>query len=174
MTMATTRMTAPAEARLKLTTKPTTKPTMNTTAPTDDRERGDAGIGFLLAIPALLIAVLSLVNATQMLYERREAWAVASAATRVGSQADPFQVRSTRLAEIDEGKARTAINRYVTDAGYTVVAVNFGGTPGAGTTVTVEIIKDIDYIFPIPTALSGTITGRAVTTLRTGVSQEGG
>ena len=52
-------------------------------------ERGDAGLPLLLITPALLIIVLHLVNASQQLYERREAFSVASAAARFGNQADP-------------------------------------------------------------------------------------
>lgn len=137
-------------------------------------DRGDAGLAFILLIPVLLIIVLHLINATQQLYERREAWAVAAAATRVGNQADPFQVRATRSPEVDEGKARDAIERFVADAGYRVNEVNFAGNANGTTDLTVEIEKDIDYIFPIPSGLAETITGRSESTLRVGVSTEGG
>lgn len=136
-------------------------------------ERGDAGIAFVLLIPALLLIVLHLINASQQLYERREAWAVAAAATRVGNQADPFQVRATRSPEVDEGKARDAIELYVDNAGYAVNSVVFTTNANGTTDVEVEIEKPIDYLFPIPSGLSPTITGRANSTLRVGVSEEG-
>ena len=135
-------------------------------------ERGDAGVAFILIIPALLFVVLHLINATQHLYERREAWAVASAASRVGAQADPFQVRATSTATIDEAKAEAAIQRYVNDAGYQVVVADIDPST---LLVTIEITKNIDYIFGgLPGALSPTITGKSQTTLRVGVTMEGG
>ena len=138
------------------------------------RDRGDAGLAFVLLIPVLLVIVLHLINATQQLYERREAWAVAAAATRVGNQADPFEVRATRSPEVDEDKARDAIERFVSDSGYRVNEISFSGNANGTTDLLVEIEKDIDYLFPIPSGLAGTITGRSESTLRVGVSTEGG
>ena len=132
-------------------------------------DNGDAGIAFVLAIPALLFVVLHLITASQQLYERREAWAVASAASRAGAQGDPLRVREENAAAIDVGRAEAAITRYASDAGYQVVNV---AIDPAANTVEVEIAKQIDYIFP--TLLNTRITGKSNTTLRAGVSQEGG
>lgn len=135
-----------------------------------ERERGDAGLAFLLMVPALLIVALSLVNATQGLYERREAWAVASAASRVGAQADPFQVRVSDAPTIDEGRARAAIRQYVTDEGYRLNSAVFDF---ADNTLDIEIEKDIGYIFPFHVGMPDTIEGKSFTTLRAGVTAEG-
>ncbi len=132
-----------------------------------DEDRGDAGVAFILIIPALLFVAVHLITASQQLYERREAWAVAASASRVGAQADPLLVRQTNEPTIDAAKARAAVNRYVTDNGYQLDVFDL-----TGNTVTVEISGTIDYVFP--TVLSTTITGRAETTLRAGVVQEGG
>lgn len=128
---------------------------------------GDAGVAFILIIPALLFVVVHLITASQQLYERREAWAVAAAASRVGAQADPLLVRQTNEPTIDAAKARAAVTRFVNDAGYQLDVFDLSGN-----TVTVEVSGSIAYVFP--TTLSTTITGRAETTLRAGVVQEGG
>ena len=132
-----------------------------------DNDRGDAGVAFILIIPALLFVVVHLITASQQLYERREAWAVAAAASRVGAQADPLLVRQTNEPTIDAGKARAAVTRYVSDAGYQLDVFDLQGN-----TLVIEVSGNIDYVFP--TTLSSTITGRAETTLRAGVVTEGG
>lgn len=130
-------------------------------------DEGDAGVAFILIIPTLLFVVVHLITASQQLYERREAWAVAASASRVGAQADPLLVRQTNEATIDPVKAQAAVNRYVNDAGYQLDVFDLNGN-----TLTIEVSGTIDYVFP--TILSNTITGRAETTLRAGVITEGG
>ena len=130
-------------------------------------DRGDAGVAFILIIPALLFVVIHLITASQQLFERREAWAVAAAASRVGAQADPLLVRQTNEATIDPAKAQAAVNRYVNDAGYQLDVFDL-----TGNTLTVEVSGTINYVFP--TLLNTSITGRAETTLRSGVIVEGG
>ena len=137
-------------------------------------ERGDAGLPLLLITPALLIIVLHLINASQQLYERREAFSVASAAARFGNQADPLAVRDSSEASIDEGAAEDSIRRFAAAEGYSVVELNFVEDRGDGTvTITVEVQKPVDYLFPIPTALSDTVTGRAESVLNRGISAAG-
>ncbi len=130
-------------------------------------DQGDAGVAFVLIIPALLFVVVHLVTASQQLYERREAWAVAAAASRVGAQADPLLVRRTNEPTIDAAKARAAVTRYVNDAGYQLVVFDLQSN-----NLTIEVSGTIDYVFP--TILSPAITGVAETTLRAGVVTEGG
>lgn len=137
-------------------------------------DRGDAGLPLLLIVPALLIIVLHLINASQQLYERREAYSVASAAARFGNQADQLAVRSESVAAIDRGKSEDSIRRFVASEGYTVTNLTFDDDRGDGTfTITVEVEKTVDYVFPIPTALSPTVTGRAESVLNRGVSGAG-
>lgn len=132
-----------------------------------NNEVGDAGVAFVLIIPALLFVVVHLITASQQLYERREAWAVAAAASRVGAQADPLLVRQTNAPTIDTAKARAAVARYVNDAGYQLDVFDLQGN-----TLTIQVSGTIDYVFP--TILNPTITGEAETTLRAGVVTEGG
>lgn len=136
-------------------------------------ERGDAGLPVILITPLLLFMVLHLINASQQLYERREAFAVAATATRVANQGDPTQVRLQRTAAIDERKARDAVEAYVAAEGYQLNDLQFTTSAGGATTVTVEVERPIDYLFPIPTLLPGTITGKAEATLIAGVTGPG-
>lgn len=137
-------------------------------------DRGDAGLPLLLITPALLIIVLHLVNASQQLYERREAFSVASAAARFGNQADPVAVRDTSEAAIDRAEAEASIRDFAAAEGYAVTELAFDDNRGDGTfTITVEVEKPVDYLFPIPTALSDTVTGRAESVLNRGVSAAG-
>ncbi len=129
-------------------------------------------MAFILIIPAMLLIVVHLVAASQQLYERRQAWAVAASASRVGAQADPFEVRRTNAATIDVTKAQAAVANYVTAQGYQLQLADFDL---ANNTLEVTVQKNIDYVFPtVLSATNGVITGRAETTLRVGVTQEGG
>lgn len=143
------------------------------TLPTRRAERGDAGLPAILITPLLLFMVLHLINASQQLYERREAYAVAATATRVANQGDPTQVRLQRTAAIDEGKASDAVEAYVSSEGYQLASLQFTTSAAGATTVTVEVERPIDYLFPIPTLLPGTITGKAEATLIAGVTGPG-
>ncbi len=136
-------------------------------------ERGDAGLPAILITPLLLFMVLHLINASQQLYERREAYAVAATATRVANQGDPTQVRLQRTAAIDEGKARDAVEAFVVSEGYQLTDLRFTASAAGATTVTVEVQRPIDYLFPIPTLLPDTITGTAEATLIAGVTGPG-
>jgi len=137
-------------------------------------DRGDAGLPILLIVPALLFIVLHLINASQQLYERREAFSVASAAARLGNQADQVQVRANESASIDVAKATSSIQNFVADQGYNLVVLRFDDDRGDGTvTVVVEVERDVDYIFPIPGTLANTVDGRASAVLNRGVSAPG-
>jgi len=127
----------------------------------------------ILITPLLLFMVLHLINASQQLYERREAYAVAATATRVANQGDPTQVRLQRTAAIDEGKASDAVEAYVASEGYQLTELSFTTSAAGATTVTVEVERPIDYLFPIPTLLPGTISGKAEATLVAGVTGPG-
>lgn len=138
------------------------------------RERGDAGLPLLLITPALLIIVLHLVNASQQLYERREAYSVASAAVRFGNQGDPLSIRERSEAAIDLAESEASIRNFAADQGYTVTNLVFRDDRGDGTfTISLEVQKTVDYIFPIPSALSPTVDGRAESVLNRGVSGPG-
>jgi hypothetical protein len=118
--------------------------------------------------------VLHLINASQQLYERREAFSVASAAVRFGNQADPLAVRTESAAAIDSAKSEASIRNFVADQGYQVASLTFDDDRGDGTfTIVLEVEKNVDYIFPIPSALSPTVTGQAESVLNRGVSGAG-
>ncbi len=137
-------------------------------------DRGDAGLPLLLITPALLFIVLHLVNASQQLYERREAYSVASAAARFGNQGDPLSIREQSEAAIDLAASEASIRNFASDQGYTVINLSFVDDRGDGTlTITVEVEKTVDYIFPIPSALSATVSGQAESVLNRGVSGPG-
>lgn len=137
-------------------------------------ERGDAGLPLLLITPALLFIVLHLINATQQLHERREAYSVAAAAARFGNQPDPLRVREESAAAIDRARSEALIRDFVTGEGYVVNSITFTDDRGDGTfTIAVEIERPVDYIFPIPGSLSNSVTGRAESVLNTGVSAAG-
>lgn len=137
-------------------------------------DRGDAGLPLLLITPALLIIVLHLINASQQLYERREAYSVASAAVRFGNQADPLAVRTESVAAIDRSRSEASIRNFVASEGYTIVSLSFDDDRGDGTfTIALEIQKGVDYVFPIPSALSPTVNGSAEAVLNRGVSGAG-
>ena len=57
--------------------------------------------------------------------------------------------------------------------GYELTDLSFASGPGGTTTVRVEVQRPIDYLFPIPTLLPGTITGDAQATLISGVTGPG-
>jgi hypothetical protein len=128
----------------------------------------------LLITPALLFIVLHLVNASQQLYERREAYSVAAAAVRFGNQGDPLSIRQTSSAAIDPAASEASIRNFAADQGYVVTSLTFTDDRGDGTfTIAVEVEKAVDYIFPIPSALSATVNGRAESVLNRGVSGPG-
>lgn len=134
-------------------------------------DRGDAGLPLLLITPALLFVVLHLVNASQQLYERREAFSVASAAARIGNQADQTEVRRNESAVIDTGAATAQIQQFVADEGFTVTSLSFDDDRSDGTvTVVVGVERQVDYIFPIPGTLSGSVSASASSVLNRGVS----
>jgi Flp pilus assembly protein TadG len=137
-------------------------------------DRGDAGLPLLLITPALLFIVLHLVNASQQLYERREAYSVAAAAARFGNQGDPLAIRERSTAAIDTAASESSIRNFVADQGYVVTNLTFSDDRGDGTfTISVEVEKAVDYIFPMPSALSDTVSGRAESVLNRGVSAPG-
>ena len=137
-------------------------------------DRGDAGLPLLLITPALLFIVLHLVNASQQLYERREAFSVASAAVRLGNQADQVEVRRQQSAAVDVAKSTRSIRNFLADEEYDVVSLRFHDDRGDGTvTVSIEIRRRIDYVFPNLGVLSDTVDGRASAVLNRGVSAPG-
>ncbi len=137
-------------------------------------DRGDAGLPVLLIAVPLLLVTLHLINATQQLYERREAFAVAASAARLGSQGDPAVVRDeTRTDLLDPATARANIIAYVAAQGpeWSVVGDPvFDGPQADGTyIVTVVVQKTVNYTFPnagLSTAIQG--EAEAITTVGVG------
>ncbi|MEM7340477.1 MAG: hypothetical protein AAF467_17605 [Actinomycetota bacterium] len=142
--------------------------------PDDNSERGDAGLPLLLITPALLFIVLHLVSASQQLAERREAFSVASAAARLGNQPTAVEVRRTEGASLDQAESVAMIEDFVTSQGFDVVAISFDDDRGDGSvTVTVEVAREVDYIFPHSGVLNSTVVGEASAVVNRGVSGVG-
>ena len=133
-------------------------------------ERGDAGLPILLITPFLLVIVFQLVSATQLLFERREAYSVAHATARATNRADPGAVRAESRAVLDPAASEAAGQAFIASEGYTgTVTYDLEGDLFV---VTVEVEKGVDYIFP-NVGLPASIGGEATAEVLAGISDAG-
>lgn len=124
------------------------------------RGRGDDGSVMPMAvvmITFLLIAMFSLVSASQAWGERRDAQAVASAAARAAAQPGPDEIVGGRVL-LDPGAASARAQMVLSASGHS------GSVSVTGTTVTVTATGAVSYAFAapgFPTAMTATATADA-------------
>lgn len=110
------------------------------------RGRGDDGSVMPMAvvmITFLLIAMVSLVSASQAWGERRDAQAVASAAARAGAQPGPDEIVGGRV-QLDPDAASARAQTVLGASGHS------GSVSVTGTTVTVTATGTVSYAFAAP------------------------
>lgn len=110
------------------------------------RGRGDDGSVMPMAVIMVtfcILAMFSLVSASQAWGERRDAQAVAAAAARAGAQPGPAEIVDGRV-QLDPTAAAARAQTVLASSGHS------GSVAVSGTTVTVTATGTVDYAFSAP------------------------
>lgn len=120
------------------------------------RCRGDRGSLMPMAvvmITFMIIAMISLVSASQAWGERRDSQAVAAAAARAAAQPGPDEIVGGRV-QLDPGAASARAQTVLSASGHS------GSIAVAGTTITVTATGSVNYAFAAP-GFPATMTAKA-------------
>ncbi len=141
-------------------------------------DRGDVMLWVVVAAPFLLVGTIALVSASENWEARREAHAVAAAASRSAAQADPLLTRTNNSGASPD--ARTSAQQRAFD----YVASQSGDTSYSATvdvseypnSVSVTVESTVDYTFSgfgMPLVVRGTASATALEGVTDGEQFEG-